>query len=178
MVNIYFFLEFFLFSRKFVFLYFCMRFVFFHSSHQGFIQAQNYLWMDFRTQSYIQFLNLRINRKNTKFLNSSIGWSDVHLISFKSSKWQSSALHVLVSSKFMLFTSEGARQKGGSYEIVFASISVVQYVSRSVKSFYQIWLIGFFWNFYMTLEDLKAQKLTDPNFSEKFSFWGKTQKFF
>ena len=55
-------------------------------------------------------------------------------------------------------------------------LSVGQYTSRSVNSFSQNRLIGFFLKFYMKLEGIEGQKLTKPNFSEKFSFLWKPPK--
>ena len=45
-----------------------------------------------------------------------------------------------------------------------------------VNSFSQKWLIGFFLKFSIKLVSLKGQKQAKLNFSEKFSFWGKSSK--
>ena len=61
------------------------------------------------------------------------------------------------------------------------SLSVDQCVSMSVGQlvsyqFFSKMTHRIFLKFYMKLEGVKCQKLTNPNFSEKFSFWGKNQK--
>lgn len=47
-------------------------------------------------------------------------------------------------------------------------LSVSQYVN---KQFFSKTVLGIFLKFYGKLEGLKSQKLINPNFSVKFSFW-------
>ena len=52
-------------------------------------------------------------------------------------------------------------------------------MSVGLKVSYQFFSVRahrIFLKFYMKLEGLKDQKLTEPNFSEKFLFWGKSLK--
>ena len=39
-------------------------------------------------------------------------------------------------------------------------------------------MVDFFLKFYMKLEGLRGQKLTEPRFSEKVSFWGRNKASF
>ena len=59
------------------------------------------------------------------------------------------------------------------------SLSVGQYFSWSVGplSVFSKMAYRILRKLYMKLEGLNGQKLMEPNFSEKFSFWGKRPKF-
>ena len=57
------------------------------------------------------------------------------------------------------------------------SLSVTMSVGLKVSyQFFSVSAHRIFLKFYMKLEGLKGQKLMEPNFSEKFSFWGKSPK--
>ena len=68
---------------------------------------------------------------------------------------------------------------GGSFKTVSVSRSVGQYFSWSIGplSVFSKMAHRILRKLYMKLEGLNGQKLMEPNFSEKFSFWGKRPKF-
>ena len=69
----------------------------------------------------------------------------------------------------------GGKQKGGSWTL--GTMSLYQFVSRLVIRSSQKRLIGFFSKFYMKLEDLKGQKLTELNVPKTSRFRRKAKKF-
>lgn len=84
-------------------------------------------------------------------------------------------MNVFVSSSSLRFSSfwTPTFRPRGFYETTFVSRSMCQYVSVSVISFFSKVAHRNFLNFYIKLEGLKDQKLTETSFSEKFLFLGK-----
>ena len=68
------------------------------------------------------------------------------------------------------------RRKGSVCQKVSISVGQYQFLSRTTHRVF-LKLERIFLKFYIKVESLRVEKLTEPNFSEKFSFSEKATKF-